>query len=200
MRVFLSYNSADKGLARKIGAHLVIVGVDVWFDEWEIQAGDSVPGRLDEGLKDFDVFVLLWSSAANKSQWVRQELNTAITRTIARGSGKIIPCKLDNTPLPPLIEDRHYVDMNDTQTGIDVLVGDITGVRTRRERLLAIQEAMDGMDISWQEHPATDPLVCCPQCGDEHSLKPWTAYDDKHDDEYWGLRCVNCGWFGGGER
>src|SRR5437870_343650 len=105
MRCFLSHNVVDKEVARSIGAHLVLTGVDVWFDEWEIEAGDSIPGKLDEGLAAFDAFILLWSANANRSKWVRQELHSAIMRALQEGSAKIIPCMLDETPLPPLIAD-----------------------------------------------------------------------------------------------
>ena len=49
MRCFLSHNIADKDVARSLGAHMTLTGIDVWFDEWEIQAGDSVPGKLNKG-------------------------------------------------------------------------------------------------------------------------------------------------------
>ncbi len=77
MRCFLSHNTVDKDRARSVGAHLTLSGVDVWFDEWEIQASDSIPGKLNEGLAAFDAFVILWSANANRSNWVRQELHTA---------------------------------------------------------------------------------------------------------------------------
>lgn len=67
MLVFLSHNKADKAVARKVGAHLILSNIDVWFDDWEIQAGDSIPGKLNEGLADFDAFVLLWSVNAKRS-------------------------------------------------------------------------------------------------------------------------------------
>ena len=59
-RVFLSYNHADVAVARSVGAHLALASVEVWFDEWKIKAGDSIPGRLNEGLvprrSEFDRF------------------------------------------------------------------------------------------------------------------------------------------------
>ena len=54
--VFLSYNKANVAVARSVGAHLSLAGAYVWFDEWEFLAGDSIPGRLNEGLKGFDTF------------------------------------------------------------------------------------------------------------------------------------------------
>ena len=67
MRCFLSHNKADKPVARNIGAHLTLVGMDVWFDEWELQAGDSIPGKSNSELEAFDVFILGWSANANRS-------------------------------------------------------------------------------------------------------------------------------------
>ena len=91
MRCFLSYNKADKEVARSIGAHMALIGIEPWFDEWEIQAGDSIPGKLNEGLVAFDAFVLLWSANANRSNWVRQELHTAVMNSMRDSSAKIIP-------------------------------------------------------------------------------------------------------------
>jgi TIR domain len=111
MNVFLSHNSADKPLARIIGAQLKLAGADVWFDEWKIMAGDSIPGKLDEGLGGFDVFLLIWSSHAARANWVRQELETAIMRRSADSSIRIIPVKLDDSPLPPLLRPYRHLSV-----------------------------------------------------------------------------------------
>lgn len=176
-----------------------LTGIDFWFDQWEIQAGDSIPGKLSEGLEAFDAFVLLWSADANRSNWVRQELHTAIIRAVKDGSAKIIPCLLDETPLPPLICDRRGIDFSDVHQGIEDLLGDLTGSRTRRQRLLAIQAALQEMDVSWITHPALPPMVCCPTCGETDTLIGWEQTDREGDDVYAGMRCTNCGWSDGGE-
>ena len=75
--MFLSHNKADVEVARSVGAHLSIARLDVWFDEWVIKAGDSIPGRLNDGLLEFDTFLLPWSAQASHSEWVQQELNGA---------------------------------------------------------------------------------------------------------------------------
>jgi len=199
MRCFLSHNKADKEVARSIGAHMVLAGIDVWFDEWEIQAGDSIPGKLNDGLAAFDAFVLLWSEDANRSNWVRQELHTAIMRSVKDGTAKIVPCLLDKTALPPLIADRKGIDFHDQHAGLEQLLEDLTGARTRRLRLLAIQEALQEMDVEWITHPQLPPMVCCPKCGETGALEPWEQIDEQRDDLYAGMRCTNCDWSGGGE-
>lgn len=198
MRCFLSHNKRDKEVARSIGAHMTLTGIDVWFDEWEIQAGDSIPGKLNEGLAAFDAFVLLWSAAADRSNWVRQELHSAIMRALKHSSAKIIPCLLDDTPLPPLIADRRGVDFSDIHKGIEELLADLTGFRTRCQRLLAIQAALDEMDVQWITHPALPPMVCCPSCGETDTLESWHQID-RRGDNYAGMQCTNCGWSDGSE-
>lgn len=199
MRVFLSHNKRDKDVARRLGAHLVLAGADVWFDEWEVAAGDSIIGKLNEGLADFDVFVLLWSIHAQRSDWVRRELEAAIHRTIVTRSAKVIPCLLDDTPLPPLLKDLRHVDFGDPGAAIDPLVGDLMGLSSRGARLKAIQAALNEMDLQWHFVPTMPPLLCCPSCGRTDSIEPWSATDDRRGDSYAGLRCKHCGWEDGGE-
>jgi TIR domain len=94
---------------------------------------------LNTGLEAFEAFILLWSVNAERSNWVRQELNAAIMRAIQNNSAKIVPCLLDSTPLPPLIADRRGIDFSDEREGVLALAGELTGVKARRDRLLAIQ-------------------------------------------------------------
>lgn len=198
MRVFLSHNKADKPEARNIGAHLTLVGIDVWFDEWELQAGDSIPGKLNEGLEAFDAFLLLWSANSEKSNWVRNELHAAIMRSVKDNTAKIIPCMLDQTPLPVLIADRKGIDFTNPKEGILELAGDLTGTRARKDRLLAIQAAIEELDVEWNMHPMVGPMVCCPRCGNE-KLEGYEQTDYKNDRRYAGLFCAQCNWNGGGE-
>jgi hypothetical protein len=198
MRCFLSHNKADKPVARNIGAHLTLVGMDVWFDEWVLQAGDSIPGKLNSGLEAFDAFILVWSANANKSNWVRQELNSAIMRSVKDNSAKIIPCLLDDTPLPALIADRKGIDFSDPKEGVLALAGDLTGTRARKDRMLAIQAAIDQLDVEWNIHPLVPPMVCCPRCGHE-KLEGYGRTDYEHDRTYAGMYCPKCRWSAGGE-
>jgi hypothetical protein len=176
---------------------MALSGIEVWFDEWQIQAGDSIPGRLNEGLEAFEAFVLLWSADAKRSSWVRQELNSAISRNMRDGSAKIIPCLLDETALPALIADRRSINFSDVRTGVEELLGELTGGRTKRVRLMAIQAVLYDMDVDWRTHPALPPLLCCPTCGETGTLEAWEQSDPRGT--YAGLRCTGCRWSDGGE-
>ena len=199
--VFLSYNKANVTVARSVGAHLSLAGVEVWFDEWKISAGDSIPGRLNEGLQGFDAFVVLWSAQASRSVWVGQELNTAIVRVLndTTNQTRIIPCRLDTTPLPPLIQDRKAVDFSERTKGIDTLLSELIGKRSRRARLIALQHVLSDLDVTWRDNPGVNPILCCPECGEEDDIEGWDEYARTHEGHYVGLRCQKCGWSDGGE-
>ena len=122
-----------------------------------------------------------------------------VMRAINTNSAKIIPCLLDTTPLPPLIADRCGIDFTDTRDGIEALLGELTGERTRKRRMMAIQKALEEMDVTWITHPAVIPLLCCPDCGETETLEAWQEQDTSRGDTYAGMRCTKCGWSGGGE-
>lgn len=60
--VFLSGSSKDKSVARPLAERLRADGVRVWLDEWEIQPGDSIPAKIEDGLKHSRVLLLCMSA------------------------------------------------------------------------------------------------------------------------------------------
>ena len=198
MHIFLSHNAADKDLARRLGAQMRLSGADVWFDEWEIRAGDSIPGKVNDALETVDTVVLLWSADADRSKWVRAEFETALARGMEEGSLRVIPVLLDDTPLPALVRRIRWVDLRDDDESR--AVNEIMGFSTDQDRLLAIQQHLDeaGLQVAFFE--GYGPVVCCPRCGAgvEH-LRGWSAVDERRDDMYAGVECTKCGFNDGGE-
>jgi hypothetical protein len=195
--VFLSYNHADKEDARAIAAHLKLTGAEVWIDEWEVRAGDSIPGKLNEGLSAFDIFVLVWSESAARSNWVRDELQSAIKRGIDDETIRIIPVLIDRTPLPPLLSHLRYLRVDES---VAKVVDEILGFANERSRTMAIQQTLDEAGIDVGDFPGYGPIVGCPSCGAGlKSIAGWSQTDYERDDVYAGARCTECGWSGGGE-
>jgi hypothetical protein len=67
--VFLSHSSLDKPVVRELATRLRDDGLRVWFDEWEIRLGDSIPKKLDDALEQSRVLVLCMSGHAFASEW-----------------------------------------------------------------------------------------------------------------------------------
>jgi hypothetical protein len=130
MQVFLSHSSVDKPIARRLADELNSRNVRVWLDEAEIRVGQSIPAQVAEALESSDVICILVSKPSAASLWVKRELNSFLPRVIA-GGAFVLPCRLDATPLPPLIADLKYADF--TRSFDDGLSALLAGVALKEE-------------------------------------------------------------------
>lgn len=192
--VFLSHNSADKPYVEKLASALQLVGCQVWFDAWKIRPGDSIPSAINEGLKDFDVFLLIWSRHAAASRWVEGEMNSALTRLMNDPKCKLVPVVLDDAQLPPLIQHIRYADARNEREPI-MVAKDVLGIETDRELRMAVQHAIEDAGLDIREFWGAGVFVCCPKCGAEpDKIRGREWIDDEHDRRYIGAECQQCGW------
>src|SRR6476646_10740221 len=92
--VFISYARPDEPLASLIADGLREGGFEVWRDD-ELPAHRAYAEVIEERIRGADAVVVLWSSEAARSHWVRAEADTA------RAALTLIQASLDGT-LPPL--------------------------------------------------------------------------------------------------
>lgn len=129
-KAFMSHSSADKDIVRRLATDLRSKGVDVWFDEWEIRPGDSIVERINAGIKDCDIFIIVISRNSVASKWVREELDAALIRRIQEDA-RIIPVRLDDCEVPPLLSALHYVSIRSYAEGLKRLIDAIFEVDLR---------------------------------------------------------------------
>jgi len=96
--VFLSHNAKDKPRERRLAERLKQAGLRVWFDEWNVRAGDIIALKVDEGLEQSRVLLLCMSPNALASGWVALERSTAIHRD--RGKEASFPTLRFGDPKP----------------------------------------------------------------------------------------------------
>ena len=96
--VFLSHSAADKGVVRDIANRLKSDGVRVWFDEWEIKPGDSIPAKIEDGLERSRVLVPCLSAAALAADWPQLESHTFRFKDPLNHDRRFIPLGLDDAP------------------------------------------------------------------------------------------------------
>jgi hypothetical protein len=102
--VFLSHSAKDKDEVREIANRLKSDGVRVWFDEWEIKPGDSIPAKIEEGLEHSRVLVLCMSAQALAADWPQLEshpfrFKDPLNSVAGIGDRRLIPLRLDDAPL-----------------------------------------------------------------------------------------------------
>ncbi len=110
-RIFISYARENHSLAHRLQANFQRDGFRVFVDFAKIKFGDSLPERINAGLKECDTLVLLWSKHAAESYYVKAEWEAAFH--LRR---RIITYVLDNTELPPLLSRSLYLIFSDYKT------------------------------------------------------------------------------------
>ena len=85
-------------------------GLKVWFDEWVIKPGDSIPSKIEEGLEHSRVLVLCMSANAFGSDWAQLEAGTFRFRDPLNKERRFIPLRLDDAPIKGSLAHFHYVN------------------------------------------------------------------------------------------
>src|SRR5437667_6841697 len=106
IRVFLSYASADKPAARYIAEALKESGVSPQFDEWELGWGDSLAERIGAAATSSDYVLILLSPASVDSNWIRSDINVALSRELKDRAIRLLPVLIADCKIPSLLADR----------------------------------------------------------------------------------------------
>ena len=61
MKVFISHSSKDHDFISLLAERLRRDSVDVWFDEWELTAGDSIIDKINPGWEQSSFLIIEFS-------------------------------------------------------------------------------------------------------------------------------------------
>ena len=89
MRIFISHSSKDKLLARQLAQRLSAAGLSVWIPEDEILPGDNWAKKVGQALEDSDLMVVLVTPHAFETEWLKEEIQYALTAEHYKG--RLIP-------------------------------------------------------------------------------------------------------------
>lgn len=128
-RIFISYSDADRDTAGELARSLHAKGENVWWDQWEILAGDSLVQKIfEEGLSNASAFVILLSKHSVQSKWVREELDLATINRIA-GLTRTIPVLIDDVDVPVALRAFKRVDFRqDPDKAVAAIVNAVHGI------------------------------------------------------------------------
>jgi tetratricopeptide (TPR) repeat protein len=109
MRAFLSHSSADKAVVVAVQSELE--PDSTWLDRAEIEWGDLFLEKIADGIRLASDFVLFWSRAASKSEWVRIEINMAFIQALRKKAIRLRVIALDDTALPLYLAPYHVLSV-----------------------------------------------------------------------------------------
>ena len=128
--VFISYASEDEAFVRQLAERLRQHSVRVWVDETELTVGDSLRGKIDEGLKSCEYGIVVLSESFFSKPWPQSELDALVELQNERGRKVILPVWL-NIDAPavrshsPLLASRLAARSSE---GMDKVVSDLLRV------------------------------------------------------------------------
>ncbi len=82
--VFISHASEDKdSIVRSLAHALTTLELKVWYDEFTLRIGDSLRQKIDRGLANSRVGLVVLSPAFIAKGWTNYELDGIVTRTVS---------------------------------------------------------------------------------------------------------------------
>jgi hypothetical protein len=88
---FISHASEDKqAVVKPLARELTRLGLQVWYDEFELKVGDSLRQAIDRGLATSQFGIVVLSRAFFAKNWPQYELNGLVAREVG-GQSAILP-------------------------------------------------------------------------------------------------------------
>src|SRR5262249_58914496 len=90
-------------------------GVRCWFAPEDMKIGDRIRPRIDETIRLYDKLLLVLSKTSVTSQWVEQEVETALARERQQKITILFPVRIDNmvmtikTGSPAMIRNTRHI-------------------------------------------------------------------------------------------
>lgn len=109
--VFLSYRSVNRNWVLHLYDALRGAGFEVFLDQLEIPAGDSLPRRLNDALSKSQSGVIVWSTRYDDSKWCQSEYE-AMEAARASDEFRFVIAKLENVKLPAFAAKDVHIDFS----------------------------------------------------------------------------------------
>lgn len=82
--VFISHASEDKDdIVRSLASALAALKLKVWYDEFTLRIGDSLRQKIDKGLANSRVGLVVLSPSFMSKGWTNYELDGIVTRSVS---------------------------------------------------------------------------------------------------------------------
>jgi hypothetical protein len=169
--IFLSHNYKDKVLVEQIAIRLkdTFGQSNVFYDSWSIQPGDGIVDKMNEGLASCKLFLFFVSKNSLQSNMVKLEWQNAVMKA-ASGHSKIIPIKLDDCLMPPILLQSLYIDL--FGQGLEVALRQIVEVSSGKNTFSPGPQQFSNLR-AYSYNQAESTIV---ECHAEHYMEPISHY------------------------
>jgi tetratricopeptide (TPR) repeat protein len=110
MKVFLSHSTKDKEFVQRLADALTGAGFTPWLCEVDIEKNENFVAKIEKGLAECDVALVVWSPDAAKSEWTTEEWTSVLARQVAEQKTRLGIVLLRECPLQVLFRTKNYID------------------------------------------------------------------------------------------
>jgi tetratricopeptide (TPR) repeat protein len=110
MKVFLSHSTKDKQFVQALADELKAEKIEPWICEVDVEFGGNFVAEINEGLRDADLTVLVWSPEAARSGWTQLEWTSVTAREISESRTRLGVVLRRDCPVPELLRVKHRID------------------------------------------------------------------------------------------
>jgi hypothetical protein len=110
---FCSYSSLDRVEMLKCAQGLQASGLKMFIDVLNLRPGDKWNPKIFAAIDECDLFVVIWSTNALNSKWVKKESGHALKRHKKQGSPDFRPIPVEGPPIPPVPRGLRAYHFND---------------------------------------------------------------------------------------
>jgi hypothetical protein len=115
--VFLCHASEDKStVLRPLVSALEAARITYWYDEAEIQWGDSISEKVNAGLRMSRYVLVVFSQAFVEKNWPQRELNAVLNIEASTGEVRVLPLLIGSSEQRrrileayPIVNDKAFV-------------------------------------------------------------------------------------------
>ena len=111
-KIFISYNHNDATLVDMVSRRLELEfgRNNIFYDAWSIQPGESIIGKMNDGLEAITTFFFFISPTSLVSKMVSLEWQTALNRAV-NNDLKFVAVRIANCNPPAILSDKQYIDL-----------------------------------------------------------------------------------------
>lgn len=150
MSVFISYSTKDSKFVNELSAELVKNRINIWLDKWEMQPGDSLIDKIQDGLTDSSFLLVVLSENSVQSEWCKKELNSGLMREIKEKKVVVIPILLDDCDVPVFLQEKVYADFRDKfETGFQELIRPLAKLSSDKMGRHSKNEIITDFSTNW---------------------------------------------------
>jgi len=136
---FLSYSTVDREFVSMLYRDLQNRRIRCWMAPEDLRTGAAIRPTIDNTIRTYEKLVLVLSAASLASQWVEQEVETALARESQTRKHMIVPIRLDDAVFSHDVGWQFHVRSRH--------IADFSGWRSRTEYIGALDRLVRDLRV-----------------------------------------------------